>query len=95
MWRLLYGLGIRHVGERGAQVLADHFGSIAEIQGASLDELQRVHEIGPVLAESVRTWFDEPRNAELIDRLRAAGVKTTGERKVAPPVRSRWRDRPS
>jgi DNA ligase (NAD+) len=84
VWRLLYGLGIRHVGERGAQVLADHFGSIADIEGASLDELQRVKEIGPVLAEAVRTWFDEPRNAELIDRLRAAGVKTTGERKVAP-----------
>jgi len=43
-----------------------------------------VKEIGPVLAEAVRTWFDEPRNAELIDRLGAAGVKTTGERKVAP-----------
>ena len=43
-----------------------------------------MNEIGPVLAEAVRAWFDEPRNAELIDRLRAAGVKTTGERKVAP-----------
>jgi DNA ligase (NAD+) len=84
VWRLLYGLGIRHVGERGAQVLASHFGSVSEIQKASIDELQRVHEIGPVLAEAVRTWFDEPRNAELIDRLREAGVKTTGERKVAP-----------
>ena len=84
VWRLLYGLGIRHVGERGAQVLADHFGSVAEIQRASLDELQQVHEIGPVLAEAVRTWFDEPRNRELIARLEAAGLKLTGERKVAP-----------
>ncbi len=84
VWRLLYGLGIRHVGERGAQVLADHFGSIADIQGASLDELQQVREIGPVLAEAVRTWFDEPRNRELIARLDAAGLKMTGERKAAP-----------
>lgn len=84
VWRLLYGLGIRHVGERGAQVLADHFGSIAEIQRATLEELQQVREIGPVLAEAVRTWFDEPRNAALIERLQAAGVKVTGERKVAP-----------
>jgi DNA ligase (NAD+) len=84
VWRLLYGLGIRHVGERGAQVLADHFGSVAEIQRASLEELQQVREIGPVLAEAVRTWFDEPRNAALIERLQAAGVKVTGERKVAP-----------
>ena len=84
VWRLLYGLGIRHVGERGAQVLADHFGSIADIQSASLDDLQRVREIGPVLAEAVRTWFDEPRNAEVIEQLRHAGVKTTGERKASP-----------
>jgi DNA ligase (NAD+) len=84
VWRLLYGLGIRHVGERGAQVLADHFGSVAEIERTSLDELQQVREIGPVLAEAVRTWFDEPRNRELVARLGAAGVKLSGERKVAP-----------
>ena len=84
VWRLLYGLGIRHVGERGAQVLADHFGSVAEVQAASLDQLQQVREIGPVLAEAVRTWFDEPRNRELIERLQAAGLTTVGERKVAP-----------
>ena len=84
VWRLLYGLGIRHVGERGAQVLADHFGSVADIQAASLEELQQVREIGPVLAEAVRTWFDEPRNHELIDRLHAAGLKMAGERRVAP-----------
>lgn len=84
VWRLLYGLGIRHVGERGAQVLADHFGSVADIQAASLEQLQQVDEIGPVLAEAVRTWFDEPRNRELIARLQAAGLTLTGERKVAP-----------
>ncbi len=84
VWRLLYGLGIRHVGERGAQVLADHFGSIADIERASLEELRQVREIGPVLAEAVRTWCDEPRNRELLERLRAAGLTTTGERRVAP-----------
>ena len=65
-------------------MLADHFGSIGEIQGASLDALQQVREIGPVLAQAVRTWFDEPRNRELVERLQAAGLKMTGERKVAP-----------
>ncbi len=84
VWRLLYGLGIRHVGERGAQVLADHFGSIDDIERASLDELQQVREIGPVLAASVRSWFDEPANRQLIDGFRKAGLKLTGERKVAP-----------
>ena len=84
VWRLLYGLGIRHVGERGAQVLADHFGSVEAIENASLDELQSVREIGPVLAASVRSFFDEPRNRELIEAFRQAGVKTVGEPKRAP-----------
>jgi DNA ligase (NAD+) len=84
VWRLLYGLGIRHVGERGAQVLADHFGSIDEIEKASLEVLQQVREIGPVLAASVRAWFDEPANRELIEGFRRAGLKLIGERKVPP-----------
>jgi DNA ligase (NAD+) len=84
VWRLLYGLGIRHVGERGAQVLADHFGSVDEIERASLDELQQVREIGPVLAASVRSWFDEPANRDLIEAFRRAGLKLTGERKAPP-----------
>jgi DNA ligase (NAD+) len=84
VWRLLYGLGIRHVGERGAQVLADHFGSVDAIEGASLEALQQVREIGPVLAASVRSWFDEPANRELIEAFRRAGVTLAGERKTAP-----------
>jgi DNA ligase (NAD+) len=62
----------------------DHFGSIAAIQAAPLEELQRAREVGPVLAAAVRTWFDEPHNHELISRLRGAGVRMEGERKVAP-----------
>ena len=84
IWRLLYGLGIRHVGERGAQVLADNFGSIGAIENASLDELQAVREIGPVLAASVRSFFDQPANRALIEGFRQAGVKLVGEKKVAP-----------
>jgi DNA ligase (NAD+) len=83
VWRLLYGLGIRHVGERGAQVLIDHFGSLDAIEAASREELERVREVGAVLAAAVRTWFDEPRNRELVARLREAGVRTVGERKAA------------
>ena len=74
LWRLIYGLGIRHVGERAAQVLARAFGSIDALCSASTEQLQQTTEIGPVLAESVRSYLDEPRNRELIDRLRAAGV---------------------
>lgn len=84
VWRLLYGLGIRHVGERGAQVLADSFGSIEAIEAAPREALEQVREIGPVLASAVRTWFDAPENRALVARLREAGVRTVGERKVAP-----------
>ena len=75
LWRVIYGLGIRHVGERGAQVLARAFWSIDALCAASVEQLQETHEIGPVLAESVRSWLDEPRNRELVERLRGAGVR--------------------
>ena len=74
LWRLIYGLGIRHVGERASQVLARAFGSMEALCGATIEQLQDTAEIGPVLAASVRSWLDEPRNRELIERLRAAGL---------------------
>ena len=74
-WRVIYALGIRHIGERGAQVLARAFGSMEALEAASLEALQSTSEIGPVLAESARSWLDEPRNRELVSRLRAAGVR--------------------
>jgi DNA ligase (NAD+) len=74
-WRVIYGLGIRHIGERGAQILARAFGSMEALEAASLEALQATSEIGPVLAASARSWLDEPRNRELVDRLRAAGVQ--------------------
>jgi DNA ligase (NAD+) len=75
LWRLIYALGIRHVGERGAQVLSRAFWSMDTLAAATIDELQQTQEIGPVLAESVRSWMDEPRNRQLLERLRAAGVR--------------------
>ncbi len=74
LWRLIYGLGIRHVGERASQVLARAFGSMEALCAATTERLQGTAEIGPVLAESVRSWLDEPRNRQLIERLGAAGV---------------------
>jgi len=87
LWRLVYGLGIRHVGERGAQVLSRAFWSVDALVAASIEQLQQTPEIGPVLAESIRSWMDEPRNRELLDRLRAAGVRMEvpeSERTAAP-----------
>lgn len=74
-WRLIYAFGIRHVGERAAQVLSRAFPSMDDLFAAKAEQLQRTHEIGPVLAESVRSWLDEPRNRTLVERLRAAGVR--------------------
>jgi len=75
LWRVIYGLGIRHIGERAAQVLARGFGSMSAIGQATREQLQETSEIGPVLAESVRSWFDETRNRELVERLGGAGVR--------------------
>ena len=80
LWRLLVGLNIRHVGAHVAQVLARAFGSIDALAAASEDEIDAVPEIGPEIAASVRGWFDEAENQELIEKLRAAGVRLADER---------------
>ncbi|MBP6004195.1 MAG: NAD-dependent DNA ligase LigA [Pyrinomonadaceae bacterium] len=74
--RLLFGIDIRHVGERYAKILANHFRSIDRIVEASVHELDDIHEIGLAVAESVYEWFRDPRNIDLVDRIKAAGVKT-------------------
>ncbi len=72
--RLLYGIDIRHVGERYAKILAKHFRSIERLSEASVQELDDIPEIGLSVAESVYNWFREPVNVDLIARLRNAGV---------------------
>jgi DNA ligase (NAD+) len=74
-WRLIYGLGIRHVGERGAQALAAAFGSMTALMAASKEQLQAVPDIGPVVAAAVREYLDQPQNQALINELAAAGLK--------------------
>jgi DNA ligase (NAD+) len=73
-WRLVYGLGIRHVGERGAQALAGAFGTIDALMTASKEQLQAVSDIGPVVAAAVREYLDQPQNQALIRELAAAGL---------------------
>jgi DNA ligase (NAD+) len=72
--RVLYALGIRFVGERTAELLAEAFGSMPAIMAASLDDLMRVHEVGERVAASIRQFFEQPENQRLIERLVAAGV---------------------
>jgi DNA ligase (NAD+) len=80
--RVLYGLGIRHVGERAAAVLAASLGSIEALGAASSEELEAIHEIGPKIAQTVRSFFDEPRNVELIRRLREHGLAMAADRET-------------
>jgi len=93
--RLLYALGIRHVGEKSARNLARTFRSMDTLQAAAQDDLAAVDEIGPVIAASVRGFLDRPETARLIERLRTAGVSlsepelppgTTGIRRVLEGV---------
>jgi DNA ligase (NAD+) len=72
--RFLYGLGIRDVGEATALALAEHFGDLEPLQAATLEQIQQVRDVGPVVAGHVREFFDEERNREVIRKLRTAGV---------------------
>ena len=83
--RLLYGIDVRHVGERNAKILARQFGTIDQLAEATVEELEAIHEIGPTVAESVYEWFRDPVHIKLINRLKAAGVKmeTDGPAAVA------------
>lgn len=72
---VLYALAIRNVGETTAKMLARHYGNIDALSSASLEELQEVGDIGEVIAASIRSFFDEPRNVENIERLRRAGLQ--------------------
>jgi DNA ligase (NAD+) len=80
--RVIYALGIRMVGERTAQLLAEHFGSIDKIAHATAEELTEVGEVGPKIAESIAEFFSESANQKLIKRLREAGINPKVQRKV-------------
>jgi DNA ligase (NAD+) len=73
--RFLNGLGIKHVGEATANGLADHFGSLEKIGKASIEELEEAQDVGPAVAESIRKFFDDRRNVEVIRRLLESGIR--------------------
>ena len=94
--RLIYGLGIRHVGEKAARTLARHIRTMAALLDAPVEALQAMPEVGPVVAASVRAFADEPHNRALIAKLAAAGVNMASQQpapgEAAP---GRWPGRPS
>jgi DNA ligase (NAD+) len=73
--RFLYALGIRHVGEATAKDLARHFGGIDRVMDADVEQLLAVNDVGPVVAQSIHTFFAQPHNREVVEQLRAAGVQ--------------------
>ncbi|MEP7145651.1 MAG: NAD-dependent DNA ligase LigA [bacterium] len=83
--KVLFALGIRHIGERTAKILSNHFGSIDNISNATAEEIQNVHEIGPKIAQSVSKFFKDENNIALIKRLKNSGLKFETEKKNSSP----------
>jgi len=83
LWRLIAGLGIPHVGGQSARLLAEHFGSLERLMGATVEELEGIEQVGPVMARSIYDYFHNERNVEVIRRLLAAGVRPEGPGKQA------------
>jgi DNA ligase (NAD+) len=85
--KLIYALGIRHVGEHTAYILAGHFGSVDKLSSAPLDELSALQGVGPVAAKSVRDFFRNRENVRIIDKIKKAGVRVSQPKTSAPAGR--------
>ncbi|MBZ9572494.1 NAD-dependent DNA ligase LigA [Patescibacteria group bacterium] len=80
--RFIYALGIRNVGEETAQDLAEYFESFERFKGANSEELEKIRDIGPIVAESIYDWFSKKRNLEFLEKLKKVGVEVIIEKKV-------------
>ena len=87
--RFIYALGIRHVGEETANILARKFGSIENLKKASLEELEAIPDVGPIVAKSIYEWFRNARNIKLVDGLLKAGVKIITPKKVEEKLKGK------
>ncbi len=83
LWRLLFALGVLHVGVSAARALADHFPDLDAVMAATPEQLQRIPDVGEVVGNSIAQFFREPHNREMIEKLRAAGLRLTSEPKPA------------
>jgi DNA ligase (NAD+) len=86
VWRVLAALGIRGVGEVVAQTLIEHFGSIDALANVRIEDFEGVTGIGPILAQNVVDWFGGPHNRQVVEKLRAAGVRLAEEPSAAKPA---------
>ena len=92
LWRLLFGLGILHVGVSAARALADHFPNLEALMEATPEELQRISDVGEVVGASIAQFFREPGNREMIAKLRRAGLRLTSEPKPSAAADSAIKD---
>jgi DNA ligase (NAD+) len=83
LWRLIFGLGILHVGVSASRALANHFPDLDAMMESSVEELQRIPDVGEVVGQSIHDFFREPGNVKLIEELRRAGLQWKGEEKPA------------
>src|SRR3954465_12826290 len=87
LWRLLFGLGILHVGVSASRALADHFPNLDAIKESSVEELQQIPDVGEVVGRSIHQFFREPHNLDLIEKLRQAGLRFDAEAKTEGAAR--------
>lgn len=80
--KFIYALGIRNVGEETAQDLAEHFGDLEKLQETDLEKLQKIQDIGPVVAKSIHSWFQEKRNLEFLKKIKKAGIRIIFDGKI-------------
>ncbi len=85
LWRLIHALGIRYVGEKTAKILEEHFPSLDALMNASYEDLVKIPEIGPKVADSIIHFFKDPTNRKIIEKLRAAGVNFKSRKKKEGP----------
>lgn len=85
--RLLYGLGIQHVGERTAELIADRFGTLEALRNASEEEISSIHDVGKVAGKSLRDWLDEPHNQHVLQKLLDAGVQPKEQERAPADAR--------
>jgi DNA ligase (NAD+) len=88
LWRLIFGLGILHVGVSASRALANHFPNLDAIGNSSIDELQQIHDVGEVVGQSIHDFFREPGNLKTIEKLRRAGLQFEAEQKSDGPASS-------
>lgn len=91
LWRLLFGLGILHVGVSSSRALADHFPNLDAIMKATVEELERIPDVGEVVGRSIHDFFHEPGNLAMIEKLRTAGLQFKAEEKTLDPSASKMK----